>query len=270
MPKTLESNAQRTSSVQAQSTPFVTFYQAYPDSLPPMRADRSALGTLPAQATQYCEAVTTASAFGWYVFPASSFSLHFDGVDVYLIDGNTREKFSVLQLPDIEQWWNKHCPRDLMDMAPPFLTYLGIPGYIQIWSGLLVETRKDWSVLVRPIANVPRSNQYFCFEGIVETDEYSPAPLFINLKLQVTNTPIEFSSTEPLFQVQPIKRECYSKHTLNQPSIKEVAGHEGLSDLQWQSYSRTVRHIDPRVDDHKAGRYATESRRRSKRAPASK
>jgi hypothetical protein len=227
-----------------------------------MSADRSALGTLPTQAYQYCEAATTAAAFGWYAFPASSICLQFDGVDTYLVQDNCMEKFSVLQLPEMEHWWNIHCPSELIDMAPPFLTNLGIPGYVQIWSGLLVETKKDWSVLVRPIANAPRSNQFFCFEGIVETDQYSPAPLFINLKLQATNTRIEFSGTDPLFQVQPIHRNCYNKKTLNNPLIADTA--DGLSDLQWQRYSNTVRNIDPRVDQHKTGQYATASRKRAK------
>ena len=47
----------------------VTFYRAIPQSVEPMRADRSALGVIPTAAFQYCEALTSASAFGWYVFP---------------------------------------------------------------------------------------------------------------------------------------------------------------------------------------------------------
>lgn len=252
---------ERESTDQADNVPVIRFHQMYPDALQPMRADRSALGSLPTQAYQYCEAVTTASAYGWYVFPATSISLQFDGVDIYLNNNGRLEKFSVLQLPDADNWWNTHCPAELADMAPPFLTCLGIPGYVQIWSGLLVETRKNWSVLVRPIANFPGSNQFFCFEGMVETDEYSPAPLFINLKLQVTHTPIEFSCTEPLFQIQPIHRQCYSKNTLNNAMNTHIAK-DGLSDLQWQRYSNTVRHIDPRVDGHTTGSYATKARKR--------
>lgn len=256
----------------SRDNPLIKFYQAYPDSLLPMRADRTALGTIPAQAYQYCEAVTTASAFGWYAFPASSLTLNFDGVDVYLVDADGRQsKFSVLQLPGMDDWWNSHCPAHLCDMAPPFITNLGIPGFVQIWSGLLVETRKDWSMLVRPIANAPRSNQFFCFEGIVETDRYSPAPLFINLKLQVTNTPIEFSNMDPLFQIQPIHRNCYSKKNLTNFETTSIAAgrganNAGMTDLDWQSYSKTVRNIDPRTDDHKTGQYATRTRKRGKRA----
>lgn len=264
MPETISSSAETLQHPQSQQPQVVSFYRAYPEALPPMSADRSALGSLPTQAYQYCEAVTTASAFGWYAFPAASVRLHFDGVDVYLLRDGCREKFSVLQLPDMDDWWNPHCPPELIDMAPPFLTNLGIPGYIQVWSGLLVETRRNWSVLVRPIANIARTNQYFCFEGMVETDQYAPAPLFINLRLQATETAIELDSNEPLFQVQPIHRQCYSKPTLNDSLREDVGGEGGLSDLQWQSYSRTVRHVDPRKANHTTGQYAKSSRKRSK------
>lgn len=249
--------------------PLVTFYKAYPDSLSAMNADRSALGTIPTQAYQYCEALTTASAFGWYAFPAATVSLYFDGIDIYRIGGNEKLKIGTEQFSDMDQWWNPHCPAHLVDMAPPFLTSLGIPGYLQVWSGLLIQSRKNWSTLIRPIANTSKSNQYFCFEGIVETDRYAPAPLFINLKLQATHTPIVLSASEPLFQVQPIHRECYSKNnhasTAHHNIEMQSVSNNGLSDSGWNGYSKTIRAIDPDKDMHKAGQYATESRKRERK-----
>ena len=55
------------------STPFakrsvITFYQFVPQCRPPVRADRSAGGTLPTRAFRYCEPVATASAFGGSFF----------------------------------------------------------------------------------------------------------------------------------------------------------------------------------------------------------
>src|SRR5437016_6504113 len=55
--------------------PIVTFYRAIPESFEPMRADRSALGVIPTAAFQYCEALTSASAFGWYLFSPMTFYL---------------------------------------------------------------------------------------------------------------------------------------------------------------------------------------------------
>ena len=48
-------------------------------SIAEMRADRAAAGTMPTRAFRYCEAMTSASAFGWYVFPPITFSLMWDG-----------------------------------------------------------------------------------------------------------------------------------------------------------------------------------------------
>lgn len=248
--------------------PLVTFYKAYPDALPAMSADRSALGTIPAQAYQYCEALTTASAFGWYAFPAASITLYFDGVDIYRLEDNEKTKVGVEQLGNMDDWWNTHCPPQLTDMAPPFITSLGIPGYVQVWSGLLIKSRKNWSSLIRPIANASTSNQYFCFEGIVETDSYAPAPLFINLKLQVTHTPITLSAHEPLFQVQPIHRDCYAKSSLSKVKHRSItAGTEHAVD--WSGYAKTVRHVNPAVDMHQAGQYATTARKRGKQVATS-
>lgn len=260
----------KANAVKKLDSPLITFFRAYPKALPAMCADRSALGTIPAQAYQYCEALTTASAFGWYAFPADDLRLWFDGVDVYRAYDDEWQRLSSDSLPNMDNWWNTQCPPHLRDMAPPFVTYLGIPGYIQIWSGLMIQSRKDWSVLVRPIANAPRSNMHFCFEGIVETDNFAPCPLFINLKLQATNTVIDISAIEPLFQVQPIHRDCYSRSNLAAFEQRELSPHSpsvpGMTDLDWLGYQKTIRNADPSVDMHSTGQYATSTRKRARSA----
>lgn len=251
------------------SEPLVKFYKAYPDSLPVMSADRSALGTIPTHAYQYCEAITTASGFGWYAFPAATVTLYFDGSDIYRIEGDCMTRVISEQLTGMDDWWNNHCPQYLENKAPPFLTSLGIPGYLQIWSGQLVESRKNWSTLVRPLANVSTTNQYFCFEGIVESDRYCPSPLFINIKLKATHTPIVISASEPLFQIQPIHRDCYSKKnhlSAAHHSIGDQNERQGMSDQKWAGYAQTIRHVDPSMDSHKTGQYATSTRKRQKQS----
>lgn len=254
---------------------LVTFYQAYPYSLPAMRADKTALGSLPVKAHQYCEAIRTASGLGWYVFPATDLQLCFDGVDTFWATDDSWQKLTVEYLPDADQWWKPNCPESLADMEPPFVTSLGIPGYVQIWSGLLIKTRPDWSSHIRPIANLPGSNQFFCFEGIVETDNYSPMPLFINLKLQKTDVAINFAADEPLFQVQAIHRSSYSIENqssydtidISRPNCKnasEFSEVETMTELDWQGYSKTVRPTDASMEEHQSGDYAKTCRKRAK------
>lgn len=247
---------------------LITFYRAYPNALPVMRAERSALGTIPTKAYQYCEALCSASAFGWYVFPPSDIRLYFDGSDVYSEINDDWVRLSSVHLPDVENWWDQQCPENLVGMAPPFLTNLGIPGYVQIWSGMLVKTMPEWSILVRPLVNVQTTNQYFCFEGIVETDRYCPAPLFTNIKLQTTGL-IEIPADMPMFQVQPIPRESYSKNKLKSYEQHDIFderdGDSSMSTDDWEGYRRTIRTVDPTQDDHSLGQYAVSSRRRGKK-----
>lgn len=247
--------------------PLITFYRAFPSALPAMRADRSALGTLPAKAYQYCEAVCAASGYGWYAFPAADIQIWFDGVDLHRAVNDSWEKLDIHYLSGADEWWNTHCPDYLDDLEPPFVTSLGVPGFVQIWSGLLVETQPNWSVHVRPIANVEGTRQFFCFEGIVETDVYGPAPLFINLKIQDTREPVLISANEPLFMVQPVHRASYSKKLLGKYTEHDIAdksGERAMTAEKWAGYRNTVRKIDPRLDDHKLGQYASKQRKRTK------
>ena len=62
-----------------------------------------------------------------------------------------------------------------------------------------------WSTLIRPLANLPRSHLYECYEGIIETDRWF-GPLFVNFRLTAINQPIHISMDFPIFQVQPLLR----------------------------------------------------------------
>ena len=61
---------------------LVTFHRMIPTARMPQRADRSAAGSLPTRAFRYCEAATSAAAFGYYLFPPIGFSVQWDGYDI--------------------------------------------------------------------------------------------------------------------------------------------------------------------------------------------
>src|SRR5271155_6251727 len=58
------------------------FYRPIAGAPAPRRADRSADGTLPVIDYRYCEAIASASAFGWYLYPPINFSLVWDGTEI--------------------------------------------------------------------------------------------------------------------------------------------------------------------------------------------
>jgi len=126
-------------SVERES-PLVTFYRFFPNGRPPQPADRSAVGTMPTRAFRYCEAMTSASAFGWYLFPPMRFSFVWDGgTDVIWNHEGTDDWYPLTsaQYPNFVAHFNSFAPEEFRDYCPPFLAAFKEPGIVQIWTGLV-------------------------------------------------------------------------------------------------------------------------------------
>ena len=245
--------------------PRVTFFRLVPQARLPQRADRSAAGSLPTRAFRYCEPVTTASAFGYYVFPPIDFSLMWDGHDItWTYDGNEDGwlPLHIAQFPYFSQHFDERAPEEIRGFSPPFLAALQEPGLVNFWSGIIAQTIPGWSLLVRPPANLPRSGGYEVFEGVIETDRWF-GPLMTNLRLTKTNTPIKFTTEYPIFQVQPLPREALNEADLNNYGVvKEI---EDFLPEDWDSFYDTV--VRPNVTVNRPrGEYAAAARRRRKAA----
>jgi hypothetical protein len=214
-----------------------------PGSISPMRADKSALGSMPAAAHQFCEALRAASSFGWYIFPPRDIGLRWDGAETFFwADGEWFPLTSIVD-EELSTYWNAHCPTGMKDGAPPYLSALFVPGVVQIWSGLLVSTAQDWSVLARPLANLSISRAYSCYEGIVETDWFKPSPLFINIR---------YTSAMDGF--------------VEHEGLEARRGERGgMSPEDWEGLSSTIRSVSA-SRPHDTGRYGADVRKRAKRS----
>jgi hypothetical protein len=107
---------------------------------------------------------------------------------------------------------------------------------VQIWSGLMARTAPDYSLLVRPPVNLPRSRGYEQYEGIVSSDAWF-GPLFTNIRLTRTDYPVLFSPSDPLFMAQPVHREALSDSLLNSFEVGQVSD---LTERDWQDFRETV------------------------------
>ena len=240
--------------------PLIEFFQLVPNPRPPRRADRAVGGAIPVRALRYCEAMTSASAFGWYVFIPISFKVVWDGHDIlWTYEGIdqwlplTRE---TTQYPHFNEQFDKMSPPHIRGFAPPFLTASFQPGGLQVWTGCIARTAPGWSLLVRGIANLPKSLSYQTFEGIIETDKWF-GPLFDNIKILKTDRPVEFRSDIPFLQVQPVRKETYSDKFMQNYAVKDMAQ---LSAADWDAFHHTV--VEPNtVADRKPGQYAVSVRK---------
>ena len=233
------------------------FYRLIPDAPPPRRADRSADGTLPTRGYRYCEALASASGFGWYLYPPLNFSMVWDGVEIAWTYEGAEDWYSLrgAQFPGFRQLFEEVAPEPVKPLAPTFLASAREPGVVQIWSGYLARTAPGWSLLSRGPANIPRTQGYEHYEGIIESDTWL-GPLFTNVRLTRTNSPVEFHVRYPLFQVQPLLRRCYEE-----PSF-EIADMSELTAEDWDRFAATLL---PNTDQMRMlGHYAVDTRRRKR------
>src|SRR6266536_3340959 len=219
---------------------LVEFFQMVPNRRPPQRADRAVGGVIPARALRYCEAITSASAFGWYIFLPISFKVVWDGHDMLWTYDGVQEWLPLtrdaVQYPQFSEQFNEIAPPSVRGFSPPFLTPSIQPGGLQVWTGCIAKSAPGWSLLVRGVANLSPSASYHMFEGIIETDEWF-GPLFNNVRIVKTDIPIEFRSDVPFLQVQPIHDDVYADRFLHN------SGLEGLSHLsreKWGGFYRAV------------------------------
>jgi hypothetical protein len=222
------------------SDPIVCFHQLTHHGRAPIRADRSACGTLPARAVRYCEALTSATAFGWWVFPPLDIELLWDGSDIFWRCDKVPDWMPLLpsaQMPDYAAEFDGVAPAELKGCSPPFLTALPEPGTLQLWTGLIAQTAHDWHLLVRSPANMPPTGGISLFEGIVETDRWF-GPLFTNMRFTRSHMPIRLRADYPLLQVQPVARQNYSNEILDKMEVTASPLH--LTQAHWDAYRRSI------------------------------
>jgi hypothetical protein len=236
--------------------PLIKFFSLFPDAPAPRRADRSLLGSMPLRAYQHCEPLTAASAFGWYVYPPIDFMLKWDGTEIFWKAAGARrwQPATAVVLPGFADLYERSVPSQNALQTPfPFLLARREVGLIQIWPGVLVQTRPGWSTLVRGPANLPRGPAYEVLEGVIETDWWF-GPLISTIRLCQTGQPILFSTNRPLFQLQPVQTEIYASKEMDNFQLAE--GLASLSNDDWK-------HLEKTIDPHetRSGAYAADVRR---------
>ncbi len=114
---------------------------------------------------------------------------------------------------------------------------------------------------MRGVANLPHSLSYQMFEGIIETDNWF-GPLFDNVRILKTDTPVEFRADVPFLQVQPVRRDVYAGKLMQSFAVKQL---DELLPQDWEAFQRTV--VAPNTDtERKRGQYAVSVRKKNARA----
>ena len=141
--------------------------------------------------------------------------------------------------------------------APPFLAKGADHAVMQVWTGVLARTDPGMHLLVRGPSNLSWRTDYSVMEGVVAADRWF-GPLFTNIRLRKTNSPIVLRRYEPLLQVQPIPASL-----LTQTGDCTVSdGPEGMDNADWRAFRDTV--VKRVTGRKRLGEYATDRRRETK------
>lgn len=236
----------------------VRFYRIIEAAPAPVRADRSAGGTLPTRASRFCDPVTSAAGFGWWLFPPVELQLYWDGSRIFWTwpDADGWLELDAAQFPDLGPAFDAVAPITLAGTTPPFLTALPEAGMVQLWTGLYARTAPDWSLLLRPPANLPPQSGFMPYEGIVEYDRWF-GPVFTNIRLTSTHAPVRLRADRPLLQAQPLPRIAYAEPTLE--AMQLVPSPDAFTPRDWDDYATST---IPAARE--LGQYAIAARRRRK------
>ena len=238
----------------------IAFHELVHNPRPPIRATKNAGGQLPDRHHR-CEPVRTASGLGWYLFLPIDFQIVFDGSEaiISLDEGDNWYPLTSLQYPDFAKRFDTHAPPDARGFAPPFVAMTEDAGIVQIWTGYMVRTAPDYSLLVRRPANILASQGYQPFEGVIETDRWF-GPLFTAVKLLRTDAPIHFHAHRPFLQLVPLHRAHYGDALLNDFEVHD--GFDSFMPEDWAAYQQHV--VKPNADpfSRRPGAYAAAARKR--------
>lgn len=245
------------------SSSLVEFVQMLPSGRPPKRADRSGAGYLPARAMRYCDALCTATGFGYWLFPPIDMSLLWDGEQIFWSFDDDDDWLPLsgspsgaAQFPDYQGEFDRICPAEFQGFAPPFITALPEVGGVQIWSGLLARSAPGWSIYVRQPVNIPVPVGLSCWEGIVETDHWY-GPLFSNFRITKTDFPVRLRAQAPFLQVQPIPQIAYRDSLLNGVTVK---GADEMTEEDWSDLGNVILPNDQKIAAQ--GTYSVRLRKR--------
>lgn len=228
-----------------------------------MRADRSALGTLPASAFQFCEPVRAAAGAGWYIFPPRDATLTWDGFTVQVETGGRCSALVEETLGEAFQaTWDSIAPERLRGKSLPWISSLSVQGFVQIWSGYFIRAKPGYGVWIRSLANFRSSTAYSVFEGFIEVDTYAPCPLFCNLQINKTDMPIHIKKDFPLFQIMPVGREIFNSEIGSVADIFKNDTSQGNEESSWTSFDWDGLSITTRfMDERRPGIYGANVRR---------
>jgi hypothetical protein len=268
--------AQLPAGAEEKPAPVVTFSSFYPDIRSPEPASRDVIGSLPMRAGQRCNPVTTASSFGWYIYPPIDFALRWDGntTEWALLKDNEPEVWKSLDggydaaIPEarklvLDAVRGGQPEMDIFDKFGGTIPFINADprasNTLEMMVGLVARTMPGWWLLTRSVPNWPHRADHQILEGVLESDWY-PSFLPTVLRLTMPNQIVRFYRQMPIMVVQPIPANAFE---MTKEPIEVRRGMAEFPPEMWRDFVEWRRNIQ-NPDTRRS--YKRDKRREGRRA----
>lgn len=235
--------------------PEMRFYHFYPDGPMPVPARDILRDLLPAKALKRCPPVTSASSFGWLLFPPTSFAVRWvkDRLEFTLTHDDELGRWEILgagrpgrhpgtdaALAGVRAHRAKELNQAIDHEGVPLVDpNPADPREFQIITGVTARTAPGWASQVRPIPNLPVPPEtHDVVDGIVETEWFGNG-IPVMVRLRARDEVVRFSPSHPVAAIQPVPVAAFA--TENSRAEAAEPGIGNWPDDEWQRFVATRR-----------------------------
>jgi len=173
------------------------------------KAEKTCEGTANPEGVKWCHPYSTANQYGFWLYPPIDFEIYnkdklsvncleqYTDEDLHTIKGLVRPNDNV----DPDKWCSA-------GGRTKFTVGAVEENVIQIWTGLILKTPKDWGLLIRSPINFEKK-PYHVMEAFLETD-WLQYDIWINLVCDEKQEKITITKKDPIAHIIPVHKESVS------------------------------------------------------------
>lgn len=201
------------------------------------KAEKTCQGIANKDGVKWCHPYSTANQYGFWLYSPINFEIsNKNGLSINCLEKYTDEDFHTIRSlirPGDGVDPNKWCSEG---GRTKFTVGSVEKNVIQIWTGLIFKTPKDWGLLIRSPINFEKK-PYIVMEGFLETD-WLQYDIWINLVCDEGVEKISITKDYPLAQIIPVHKNSVEGWEFNVEHINRKTEESNEIFKFWVNYNK--------------------------------
>lgn len=202
------------------------------------KAEKTCEGTANKDGVKWCHPYKQANQYGFWLYSPINFEFNYSDGKISLnhLESYTNEDYHTIRSlirPKDGVDPNKWC---LEDGRTKFTVGAVEKNVIQIWTGLIFQTPKDWGLLIRSPINFSKK-PFHIMEGFLETD-WLQYDIWMNLVCDEENKTIKVTKDEPIAQIIPVRKDSVEDWTFSTEKINRNTAESNEVFKFWINYNK--------------------------------